>query len=74
MKRNLSSEQPDRFTGSLRHYHRSGSRTQRSWDDWVDGDLAKTRRARKNWPKILGIILGVLGLGGIVAGLLVELS
>ncbi len=74
MKRNFPSEQPDRFNGNLRHYHRSGTQTQRSWDEWVDGDLAKTRRSRKNWPKILGIILGVLALGGIIAGLLVELS
>ncbi len=74
MKRNLPSDLPDRFSGSLRHYHRSGAQTQRSWDDWVDGDLAKTRRSKKNWPKILGIILGVLGLGAIIAGLLVELA
>lgn len=73
MKRNFSSEPPDRFSGSLRHYHRTGSQTQRSWDDWVDGDLAKARRVR-HWPKILGIVVGVLGLGGIVAGLLVELG
>jgi hypothetical protein len=73
MKRNDSSEQLDRFSGSLRHYHRAGSQTQRSWDEWVDGDLAKTRRS-KNWPKILGIVIGVLGLGGIIAGLLVELG
>lgn len=73
MKRNSPTELPDRFSGSLRHYHRSGSQTQRTWDDWVDGDLAKTRRAR-NWPKILGIVVGMLGLSAIVAGLLVELS
>jgi hypothetical protein len=73
MKRNFPSEQPDRFSGSLRHYHRSGSQTQRSWDDWVDGDLAKKRRSR-NWPKVIGITLGGLALAGIIAGLLVELG
>jgi hypothetical protein len=73
MKRNFPSEQPDRFSGSLRHYHRSGSQTQRSWDDWVDGDLAKKRRSR-NWLKLIGITLGVLALAGIIAGLLVELG
>lgn len=73
MKRNFPSEQPDRFSGNLRHYHRSGSQTQRSWDDWVDGDLAKTRRTR-NWPKILGTVVGVLALVGIIVGLLVELG
>lgn len=73
MKRNLPSEQPDRFNGSLRHYHRSGSQMQRSWDDWVDGDLAKTRRSR-NWLKFFGIMLGLLALSGIIAGLLVELG
>jgi hypothetical protein len=73
MKRNFPSEQPDRFSGSLRHYHRSGSQTQRSWDEWVNGDLAKTRRSR-NWPKLIGITLGLLALAGIIAGLLVELG
>ena len=74
MKRNFSSEQPDRFSGSLRHYHRSGSRQQRSWDDWIDGDLEKSRRSKENWPKFIGIIIGVLWLGGIIAGLVVELG
>lgn len=73
MKRNPSSEQPDRFAGSLRHYHRTASHTRRTWDDWVDGDLAKTRRSR-NWLKFIGITLGVLALSAIVAGLLVELG
>jgi hypothetical protein len=73
MKRNLHSEQPDRFSGSLRHYHRSGSQTQRSWDEWVDGDLAKKKRRSRNWLKITGITLAVLALVGIIAGLMVEL-
>jgi hypothetical protein len=72
MKRSYPSEQPDRFSGNLRHYHRSGSQTQRSWDEWVDGDLAKTRRGRK-WPTLIGIALGALALASIIIGLVVEL-
>lgn len=63
----------NRFSGNLRHYHRSGAQTQRSWDDWVDGVSAK-RRGSKNWVKIAGISLAVLALGGILVGLAIELG
>jgi glucose uptake protein GlcU len=72
MKPRIPTNGEDRFSGSVRHYHRSGAKPQRSWDEWVDGDLARTGRAR-NWPKAIGIILGVLALVGIIVGLMVEL-
>ena len=62
-----------KFDGNLRHYHRSGSQTQRTWDDWVDGGGAKAR-SKKNWPRIVGILVGALALSGIVAGLIIELG
>lgn len=62
-----------RFAGHLRHYHRTGSQTQRSWDDWVEGTSAKARGS-KNWPKIIGIATAVIALSGIVAGLVIELG
>ncbi|MGL4400928.1 MAG: hypothetical protein ACRCXD_13745 [Luteolibacter sp.] len=71
MRRDLPSEQSDRFSGKLRHYHRS-SKLRRTWEDWVEGDMAKKRQAR-NWLKILGITFGCLALGGIVVGLILEL-
>lgn len=73
MKRTLPSEGQDRFSGNLRHYHRSGAPSQRSWDDWVEGDQAKTRSS-KNWLKIIAVMVALLGLGGIIIGLLVELA
>jgi hypothetical protein len=72
MKPRIPSTGQDRFSGSVRHYHRGGAKPQRSWDEWVDGDLARSGRAR-NWPKVIGIILGVLALVGIIVGLMVEL-
>lgn len=72
MKRTLPSESDARFRGHLRHYHRLGTKAPRTWDDWVEGAVAKTGR-KKNWLKIVGIIAGVLALAGIIVGLLVEL-
>ena len=63
----------DRFNGNLRHYHRSGSKTQRTWDDWVEGPSLK-RKSTRNWLRISGIVVSVLALGGIVAGLVIEMA
>jgi len=73
MKRSHPPETQARFSGSLRHYHRAGVQTNRSWDDWVEGSTAKPK-GNKNWLKISGIIVGILALGGIVAGLVIELG
>ena len=72
MKRTLPPEQNARFSGSLRHYHRSGTQTQRSWDDWVEGAAGKPKASR-NVGKILALVIGVLALVGIIAGLVIEL-
>ena len=73
MKRTHPPEEQARFSGNLRHYHRSGAQAQRSWDDWVDGTSAKAR-GWKNWPKIFGITIGGVALSGIIIGLLIELG
>jgi len=73
MKRLPPSDQNDRFSGNLRHYHRSGVSTQRSWEEWIEGDQAKIRRPSK-WPKILLAVMALLALGGIIIGLVVELA
>lgn len=73
MKRTHAPEVNAKFGGTMRHYHRTGSQTQRTWDDWVDGNAAKPR-SKKNWPKIVGILVGTLALSGIVTGLIIELS
>jgi hypothetical protein len=73
MKRTLPPDEHARFSGSLRHYHRAGGQTQRSWDDWVEGTTAKSRKSGK-WLKVFGIIVAVLALVGIIIGLIVELS
>ena len=71
MKRPSPPDEQDRFRGTLRHYHRTKSQPNRTWDEWVDGKSAKSRS--KNWVKILAILGAVLTLGGILAGLFIEL-
>ena len=61
-----------RFSGHLRHYHRSGSKRQKSWDEWVDGK-ASNHDASKKWLKILGALIALVALAGIVTGLIIEL-
>jgi hypothetical protein len=73
MKRPLPLDDGTRFNGQLRHYHRSGVRVRRSWDEWVDGDGAKSGVTMK-WLKITFISLGILTLGGIIAGLVITLQ
>jgi hypothetical protein len=67
------------FKGPLRHYHRIDSQGHRTWEDWVEGASpdskpSKKSRSFRTWLKIFAIILSLLALGGIVAGLIVELS
>jgi len=71
MKHPSQREEHDRFTGSLRHYHRSVSQPMRTWDEWVDGKPASSRST--NWLKISSIILAVFALSGIIVGLIIEL-
>ena len=61
-----------RFSGHLRHYHRSGTKVQKSWDEWVEG-RPPSGRASRNWLKIIGAIVAILALAGIVVGLINEL-
>ena len=73
MKRNFPLDEQSRFSGQLRHYHRSGTRPRRTWDEWVDGDNPKSGNLRK-WLKILGIVAALLVLGAIIAGLVIALQ
>ncbi|MEO5715325.1 MAG: hypothetical protein ABIT37_17740 [Luteolibacter sp.] len=73
MKPRNSTDEPPRFSGQIRHYHRGGARPQKTWDEWVDGKSAKSG-ASKNWMKIAGVLAGVLALAGIITGLIIELS
>lgn len=66
-------EGPSKFTGSMRHYHRSGKDSQRTWDDWVAGGVAKRRNSKK-WLKISGLILGMLTVAGIIVGIIIEIA
>jgi len=72
MKHNSPLDDESRFTGQLRHYHRSGARQQRTWEEWVEGDGAKPGKLRK-WLKIAGIVVALLALGGVIAGLVIAL-
>ncbi len=73
MKKAESLAESSRFSGNLRHYHRSGAQAPRSWDDWVEGPTHKSRLNR-NWPKIAVMVVAGFVLSGIVIGLVVELS
>jgi hypothetical protein len=73
MKRNFPSEDKKRFGGHLRHYHRSGGQNRRTWDEWVYGDGRRPVSATK-WLKVIGVLLALLALGGIVAGLYIEMQ
>ncbi len=73
MKHTHSTETQTKFSGGMRHYHRSGAQAKRSWDDWVEGTTAKPK-GNVNWLKIVGIVGGVLALGGIITGLVIEMS
>ncbi len=61
-----------RFSGQLRHYHRTTAKPQKSWDEWIDGRPADPA-ALGNWMKIAGIIVGILALAAIAIGLFIEL-
>lgn len=73
MKRPQPLNDSSRFSGQLRHYHRSGGRARRTWDEWVEGEEAKPGVWNK-CLKITGIILALLALGAIIAGLVLALQ
>jgi hypothetical protein len=73
MKYSNQIDEEARFKGQLRHYHRSGSKERRTWDEWVEGEETKP----SVWLKVLkitGIIVALLALGAIVAGLVSALQ
>jgi hypothetical protein len=72
MKRPYPQNEKPRFSGHLRHYHRSNYQTQRSWEEWVDGKASRPWITQKS-IKITLIILTALALAGIIAGLVIEL-
>jgi len=72
MKPFKSSDDQARFRGPLRHYHRSATNTQKSWDEWADGTTANPKPAHR-WVKIGVIVVAILGLAAIVAALIIEL-
>lgn len=63
----------DKFSGNLRHYHRSGGQNQSSWDAWVHGPTRKRRGSRK-WLKGAAVIIGICALVAIAAGLWIEMG
>lgn len=73
MKRPPQLTEGTRFHGQLRHYHRSGTPSHRSWDEWVDGESGRSGTWVK-WFKIAAGILFLLALGAIVAGLVIALQ
>jgi hypothetical protein len=72
MKRPRPLNDGARFSGQLRHYHRSGVPARRTWDEWVEGEEAKPSIWLK-CLKILGIVVALLALLAIIVGLVISL-
>jgi len=72
MKKPNPSAAKIRYTSNLRHYHRSGAQSKRSWDEWVDGPGASMRKPL-NILKITLTSLGVIALIAVIGGLMNEL-
>lgn len=73
MKPSTPHDGKPRFKGPMRHYHRAGAPPERGWSEWIDGRHGPSPgRSRRAW-KIIGILLALLALGGIIAGLIIEL-
>ncbi|MCU0748757.1 MAG: hypothetical protein MUF13_04335 [Akkermansiaceae bacterium] len=72
MKHPIQRDETSRFQGSLRHYHRSVSQSNRTWDEWVDGK-STGRKPAVYWVKLIATIAAVLTLAAVVAGLFIEL-
>jgi len=64
----MAAPKPDRFRGTLRHYHRSSQPAESL------ADVKSGRRSALLWLKVLGIVLGVIALIAIISGLFIELS
>lgn len=72
MKHPSRIDETSRFRGGLKHYHRSGSQPQSSWEQWVDGKAGAS--PQRGWGKALGLVLGILALIGIGVALYIEMS
>jgi len=68
-----SNDEPNRFSGHVRHYHRSGAKPLKSWDEWVNGKSVKNSASR-NWIRIAAVLVAILALAGIITSLIVELG
>lgn len=64
-------DNPDRFRTRVRHYHRKETGVRSSWENWIEGD--EGGRPKRNWIKIIGVILGLLALAGIGVALYIEM-
>jgi hypothetical protein len=73
MKTPLSQDDPPRFQGPLRHYHRSGAKPHKSWDEWVEGKPADLHLP-KSKKKVIVWGVALIALGGLIVGLVVNLS
>jgi len=73
MKPPIQRDEASRFQGSLRHYHRSVSQHNRTWEEWIDGRAA-TRKPPTYWLKLTVTILATIILVAVIIGLYVELQ
>jgi hypothetical protein len=72
MKHDSHIRDSSRFRGGLRHYHRKGSEPPSSWDEWIDP--AEAAHHKRNWWRVILVVLGLLALAGIAVGLYIEMG
>lgn len=72
MKHPLQRNESSRFQGSLRHYHRSVSQNNRTWEEWIDGRVVR-RKPPTYWLKVVVSVVASLILVAVVIGLYIEL-
>lgn len=73
MKSPLIRDDDYRFSGKLRHYHRTNTQPVRSWDDWVDGAKSKPEKTSGSWVRGILIASAVVALMAVLVGLFIEL-
>jgi hypothetical protein len=72
MKRLPEADDATRFRGGVRSHRRAGADTKSTWEEWIAGDLAD--RPKRNWLKILMLLVGVLVLAALGVAFFIDLN
>jgi hypothetical protein len=61
-----------RFSGPLRHYHRTNTKAEKSWEEWIEGKPPSQKTGTRWWIVVLAIF-GLIALAAIAIGLFIEM-